>query len=152
MVVIIAGSSLILLVFLQNFTESTVRNNIYDQQIERQAEVTNSISQSIGSDLGILVSVLTVLQILIYSKRRLCFKWNNQLHWRQIAKIWAEVNDIFLLDRNNMVTLAMPGQIQQLTIRTWRPVTTCLRGNGLRTQKPKLGRHIFLVGLRTNCI
>ena len=58
LVVTIASSSLILLVFLQNFTESTVRKNIYEQQIDRQEDVTKSISQSISSDLGILVSVL----------------------------------------------------------------------------------------------
>ncbi|HET6640433.1 MAG TPA: sensor histidine kinase [Nitrososphaeraceae archaeon] len=110
MVVIIVGSSLILLVFLQNFTESTVRNNIYDQQIDRQAEVTNSISQSISSDLGILVSVLDGLANSdLLQRGDFASNETTKLIDDKLQRYGAEVNDIFLLDRNNMVTLAMPG-------------------------------------------
>ncbi len=110
MVVTIASSSLVLLVFLQNFTESTVRNNIYDQQIARQEEVTNSISQSISSDLGILISVLDGLANSdLLQGGDFASTETTKLIDDKLQRYGAEVNDIFLLDRNNVVTLAMPG-------------------------------------------
>ena len=99
-----------MLVFLQNFTESTVRKNIYEQQIDRQEEVTKSISQSISSDLGILVSVLDglansdLLQGGDFASDETIKLINDKLQ-----RYGAEVNDIFLLDRNNMVTVVMSG-------------------------------------------
>ena len=101
---------MILLVFLQNFTESTVRKNIYEQQIDRQEEITKSISQSISSDLGILVSVLDglansdLLQGGDFASDETIKLINDKLQ-----RYGAEVNDIFLLDRNNIVTVAMSG-------------------------------------------
>jgi signal transduction histidine kinase len=110
LVVSIAASSLILLVFVQNFTESTVRNNIYEQQINRQKEVTTSISQSISSDLGILVSVLDGLanSDLLQSRDFTSDETANLVN-EKLQRYGAEVNNIFLLDRNNIVTLTMPG-------------------------------------------
>ena len=101
---------MILLVFLQNFTESTVRKNIYEQQIDRQEDVTKSISQSISSDLGILVSVLDglansdLLQSGDFASDETIKLVNDKLQ-----RYGAEVNDIFLLDRNNIVTVVMSG-------------------------------------------
>jgi signal transduction histidine kinase len=110
LVVTIASSSLVLLVFLQNFTESTVRNNIYDQQIDRQTEVTNSISQSISSDLGILISVLDGLANSdLLQRGDFASDETTKLIDDKLQRYGAEVNDLFLLDRNNIVTLAMPG-------------------------------------------
>jgi signal transduction histidine kinase len=99
-----------LLVFLQNFTESTVRKNIYEQQIDRQEKVTKSISQSISSDLGILVSVLDglansdLLQSGDFASDETIKLINDKLQ-----RYGAEVNEIFLLDRNNIVTVALSG-------------------------------------------
>ncbi|MGH9974989.1 MAG: hypothetical protein ACRD8Z_04025, partial [Nitrososphaeraceae archaeon] len=110
MVITIASSSLILLVFLQNFTESTVRKNIYDQQIDRQAEVTDSISQSISSDLGILVSVLDGLANSdLLQSGDFASDDTTKLIDDKLQRYGAEINDVFLLDRNNIVTLAMLG-------------------------------------------
>jgi signal transduction histidine kinase len=99
-----------LLVYLQNFTESTVRENVYEQQIDRQTEVTTSISQSIGSDLGILVSILDglansdLLQSGDFTSDETTKLINDQLR-----RYGAEINDIFLIDRNNIVSLVIPG-------------------------------------------
>ena len=110
MVVSIATSSLILLVFLQNFTESTVRKNIYEQQIDRQKEVTTSISQSIGSDLGNLVSVLDGLADSdLLQRGDFASDETTKLVNEKLQRYGAEVNNIFLLDSNNIVTVAMPG-------------------------------------------
>jgi signal transduction histidine kinase len=101
---------LTLLVYLQNFTESTVRENVYEQQIDRQTEVTTSISQSIGSDLGILVSILDglansdLLQSGDFTSDETTKLINDQLR-----RYGAEINDIFLIDRNNIVSLVIPG-------------------------------------------
>lgn len=110
MVVIIAGSSLILLVYLQNITESTVIKNIYEQQIDRQNEITTSISQSIGSDLGILVSILDGLANSdLLQGGDFASDETTKLINEQLKRYGAEINNIFLLDRNNIVTLILPG-------------------------------------------
>lgn len=101
---------MILLVFLQNFTESTVRKNLYEQQVARQEEVTDSISQSISSDLGILVSVLDglassdLLQSGDFASDETINLFNDKLQ-----RYGDEVHEIFLLDENNIVTLNMRG-------------------------------------------
>ncbi len=98
------------MVFIQNFTESTVRRNIYEQQIERQEEVTTSISQSISSDLGILVSVLDGLanSDLLQNGDFASDETTNLIN-DKLQRYGAEIDNIFLLDRNNIVTLAIPG-------------------------------------------
>lgn len=99
-----------MLVFLQNFTESTVRKNLYEQQVDRQEEVTASISQSISSDLGILVSVLDglassdLLQSGDFASDETINLFNDKLQ-----RYGDEVHEIFLLDETNIVTLDMRG-------------------------------------------
>jgi signal transduction histidine kinase len=101
---------LILLVFLQNFTESTVRKNIYEQQIDRQEEVTTSVSQSISSDLGILVSVLDGLANSdLLQSGDFASNDTTKLINDKLQRYGAGISNIFLLDRNNIVTLALPG-------------------------------------------
>jgi signal transduction histidine kinase len=98
------------LVFLQNITESTVRRNIYEQQIDRQGEVTTSISQSISSDLGILISVLDGLANSdLLQSGDFASNETTKLIIDKLQRYGAEINDIFLLDRNNIVTLDIPG-------------------------------------------
>lgn len=98
------------MVYLQNFTESTVRRNLYEQQVDRQEEVTDSISQSISSDLGILVSVLDglansdLLQSGDFDSDNTFNLFNDKLQ-----RYGAEVSEIFLLDKNNIVTFNMKG-------------------------------------------
>ena len=98
------------MVYLQNFTESTVRRNLYEQQVDRQEEVTDSISQSISSDLGILVSVLDglansdLLQSGDFASDNTFNLFNDKLQ-----RYGAEVSEIFLLDKNNIVTFNMKG-------------------------------------------
>ena len=98
------------MVFLQTTTESTVRKNIYQQQIDRQEEVTTSISQSISSDLGILISVLDGLADSDpLQSGDFASDETTKLISEKLQRHEAEINNIFLLDRNNIVTLAMPG-------------------------------------------
>jgi signal transduction histidine kinase len=95
---------------LQNYTEATVRENLYEQQIDRQMEVTNSISQGISSDLDILVSMLDGLANSdLLQSGILGTDETMELINEKLQRYGAEVNDIFLLDRNNIVTLALSG-------------------------------------------
>lgn len=99
-----------MLVYLQNITESTVRENIYEQQIDRQKEVTTSISQSIGSDLGILVSILDGLANSdLLQSGDFASDETTKLINDQLRRYGAEINDIFLIDGNNIVSLVIPG-------------------------------------------
>ena len=46
---------------IQVITESTIRNNLMTDQIDRQRNITRSLSQHIGSDLTLVMTVLNGL-------------------------------------------------------------------------------------------
>ena len=44
--------------YIQTVTENDLRNNLLNEQIDRQLITTKSLSQHIGSDLSVVMSVL----------------------------------------------------------------------------------------------
>ncbi|HZD35509.1 MAG TPA: sensor histidine kinase [Nitrososphaeraceae archaeon] len=106
----IAASSFVLLLVLQADTESTIRNGLYQRQVDKQTQTTNSISQSIGSDLGILVSMLDglaeseLLQQGIFTGDQ-----TAGLIEEKLGRYGTEVNDVFILDDNDVVRSIIPG-------------------------------------------
>jgi hypothetical protein len=47
--------------YLQNNTETDIKNSLYQQQEQRQIESTEALSRHIGSDLGSIMSKLELL-------------------------------------------------------------------------------------------
>ena len=106
----IAASSFLLLLLLEGDTESLIRRDLGQRQIDKQTETTASISQRIGSDLGILVSMLDglaesdLLQEGIFTGDQ-----TSDLIQEKLGRYGTEVNDIFVLDGNDVVRSITPG-------------------------------------------
>ncbi|HSA73803.1 MAG TPA: hypothetical protein VLD84_07605, partial [Nitrososphaeraceae archaeon] len=60
-VIIIAVASYGLFFFLQRINETSIRESIFEQELDRQIKSTNSISQHIGSDLRLVTAILQQL-------------------------------------------------------------------------------------------
>lgn len=65
-IILIIGISNILLFYLQNITERDLRDSLFEQQKQRQLDSTKEISQHIGSDLSLVMSMLDGLENSIY--------------------------------------------------------------------------------------
>lgn len=65
-VIIIAVASYGLFFFFQRVNEKSIRESIFEQELDRQIKSTNSISQHIGSDLRLVTSMLEDLGDSIY--------------------------------------------------------------------------------------
>jgi hypothetical protein len=65
-VVSIISISYGLFFYFQDVTERNVKNNLFAQQRDRQIEATRTLSQHIGSDLGLVEARLESLSNSIY--------------------------------------------------------------------------------------
>ena len=106
-VVAIIISSFSLFFYQQNITEQNIKNSIFNQYKDRQIESTQIISQHIGSDLKLIMSIL---QGIAESPR---FQ-QGELYGDRIQKLMKEkfdqINDItkvdglFIADEDNIIT------------------------------------------------
>ena len=101
--------------YLQNNTESDIRNSLFEQQKQRQIESTLALSKHIGSDLDSIMARLQDLANSEYLQEGDLFsnttKKSMQQMYVQMANI-TEVDRLFILDKNNIVksSLAPMGQ------------------------------------------
>jgi signal transduction histidine kinase len=115
-VIAIVIFSFALFYFIQTVTENTVRSNLLAEQIERQRTATRSLSQHIGSDLTLVMTVLDGLTNSIYlqegeiysekAKSVMEEKYNtiSDTKYKTINEI---VDKIFVLDNNDVVTAGL---------------------------------------------
>ena len=114
-IVLIIVISYGLFFYLQNNTESNIRNSLFEQQKQRQIESTLALSQHIGSDLDSIMSRLQDLANSEYLQGVDLFsnttkKFMQQMYV-QMANI-TKVDRLFILDENNIVrsSIASYGQ------------------------------------------
>ena len=112
--------------YLQNNTESNIRNTLFEQQKQRQIESTRIISQHIGSDLSLVMSMLDGLANSLYLQQ-------GDLYGDQTKKLLEEkynqyntvINRLYVLDKNDIVisSLAPKGAEtfigQDFSLRDW---------------------------------
>jgi hypothetical protein len=112
--------------YLQNNTESNIRNTLFEQQKQRQIESTRIISQHIGSDLSLVMSMLDGLANSLYLQQ-------GDLYGDQTKKLLEEkynqyntvINRLFILDKNDIVTNSLAPQGaetflgQDFSLRDW---------------------------------
>jgi signal transduction histidine kinase len=115
-VIAIVIFSFALFYFIQTVTENTVRSNLLAEQIDRQRTATRSLSQHIGSDLTLVMTVLDGLTNSIYlqegeiysekAKSVMEEKYNtiSDTKYKTINEI---VDKIFVLDNNDVVTAGL---------------------------------------------
>ena len=108
-VVSIVIFSFALFYYMQTTIENDVKNNLLAEQIERQQAASKSLSQHVGSDLTLVMTVLDGLANSGYIQAGdINSERTNQLIQEKYKIIDDIIDKIFVLDRNDMVTSAMP--------------------------------------------
>lgn len=94
--------------FIQNLTESEVRNSLIKEQVDRQLTSTMAVSQHIGSDLNLVVAVLDGVANSGYLQNgELSSEKTKNLMEQKYASIDQIVSRLFVLDKNDMVTIGL---------------------------------------------
>ena len=125
-IIVIVALSFTLLFYIESITEASIRKSLFDEQKQRQIESTKSISQHIGSDLSLVMSMLDGLANSLYLQQ-------GDLYGDQTKKLLEEkynqyntvINRLYVLDKNDIVTssLAPKGAEtfigQDFSLRDW---------------------------------
>ncbi len=94
--------------FIQNLTESEVRNGLIKEQVDRQRTSTMAVSQHIGSDLSLVVAVLDGLANSGYIQSgELSSEKTKNLMEQKYATVDQIVSRLFVLDKNDIVTIGL---------------------------------------------
>jgi signal transduction histidine kinase len=97
--------SFALFYYIQTVTENNIQSNLITQQIDRQRAVSKSLSQHIGSDLTLVMTVLDGLTNSGYIQAGdINSEKTNQLIQEKYKMIDDVIDKIFVLDKNDMVT------------------------------------------------
>jgi hypothetical protein len=113
-IILIITFSLGLLVYIQNITESDIKYNLLLQQKQSQIGSTRDISLHIGSDLNLVVGMLDGLANSIYLQQgNLSGDNAKKLVGEKYTQFSKVVNSLFLLDKNNIVTLGFSPAVSE---------------------------------------
>ena len=97
--------SFALFYYIQTVTENNIQSNLITQQIDRQRAASKSLSQHIGSDLTLVMTVLDGLTNSGYIQAGdINSEKTNQLIQEKYKIIDDVIDKIFVLDKNDMVT------------------------------------------------
>ena len=97
--------SFALFYYIQTVTENNVQSSLITEQIERQRAASKSLSQHIGSDLTLVMTVLDGLTSSGYIQAGdINSEKTNQLIQEKYKIIDDVIDKIFVLDKNDMVT------------------------------------------------
>jgi hypothetical protein len=106
-IVLIIVVSYGLFFYLQNNTESNIRNSLFEQQKQRQIGSTLALSQHIGSDLDSIMARLQDLANSVYLQQG---DLSSNTTKKSMEQMYVQMNNIttvdrlFILDENNNAT------------------------------------------------
>jgi signal transduction histidine kinase len=108
-IILIIGISYGIFFYLQNQTESSIRNSLFEEQKKRQIDSTESLSNHISSDLGSIIVRLQMLANYLelqqgessYNTTATRELLDNTYY--QISKV-TPIEGLFILDKRNVVT------------------------------------------------
>lgn len=108
-VIIIVAFSLAILYHIQTVTEDNLRSNLLNEQIDRQRNATKSLSQHVGSDLSLVITVLDGLKNSMYFQKDNIYtvEQRNSLIREKYALIDDIIDKLFVLDKNDVVTTSL---------------------------------------------
>jgi hypothetical protein len=115
-IISIVALSFVLLFYIQGITEHSIRNNLFDQQKERQLESTRTISEHIGSDINLVIDMLDGLANSLYLQQghlfgaeteKLVHEKYDQFSNSVSSPTHAVINRLFVLDKNNIITIGL---------------------------------------------
>ncbi|MGA8844222.1 MAG: sensor histidine kinase [Nitrososphaeraceae archaeon] len=93
---------------IQVITESSIRNNLMTDQIDRQRNITRSLSQHIGSDLTLVMTVLDGLTNSINLQEGELYTEKTKSMIDEKYNLISDIIDrIFVLDKNDVVTIGL---------------------------------------------
>ena len=113
-VIIIAVASYGLFFYLQRVNEKSIRESIFEQELERQVNSTKSVSQHVGSDLRLVTAMLQDLADSLYLQNGILSgdKVSNLLEekFNQLNSV-TKVDSLLITDNEGVITThkASPG-------------------------------------------
>ena len=100
--------SFALFYYFQTLTENDIRSSLLTEQVDRQRAASSSISQHIGSDLSLVMSVLDGLTNSAYMQGGdIISNKTNHLIQEKYHLIDDIIDKIFVLDKNDIVTAGL---------------------------------------------
>ena len=106
-IVLVIAVSYIMFFYLVNNTETSIRKSLFEQQKQRQIELTAALSRHIGSDLDLIMSkLLTTANLNTLQQGNML---GNNKPLEILKRIYHQINSttpldrLFILDRNNIV-------------------------------------------------
>jgi len=107
-VITIVILSFIAFYFFQTMTENNVKGNLLTEQVKRQLASSKSLSQHIGSDLTLVMTVLDGLaNSANLQEGQLYTEKTKGLMEEKYSLIQDIVDKIFVLDKNDVVTISL---------------------------------------------
>jgi signal transduction histidine kinase len=119
-IILIVSISYGLFFYLQNNTESNIKNSLFEQQKQLQIESTKALAQHISSDLDSIMARLQGLANSEYLQQGELVSANKtgkllQEYFLEMNAI-TPVNRLFILNKDNIVTLSFPKTLFGLDI------------------------------------
>ena len=107
-IILVIGLSFFLFFYIQSITEAYIRTSLFEQQKQRQTQSTRSISEHIGSDLNLVLTMLDGLANSISLQHGdLSSDQAKELVKEKYIQFNPIVNSLFVLDNNNIVTISL---------------------------------------------
>jgi signal transduction histidine kinase len=105
-----------LLFYIQNITQTNIKVSLFEQQKQRQIESTKSISEHIGSDLNLVVSMLDGLANSFYLQDDIYSDNTKKLVEEKYNQFTPVINRLFVLDKNDIVTISLAAKRSDIFI------------------------------------
>jgi signal transduction histidine kinase len=125
-IISVVGLSFFLFFYIQSITAAYIRTSLFEQQKQRQTQSTRSISEHIGSDLKLVLTMLDGLANSIFLQHGdLGSDQAKELIKEKYIQFNPIVNRLFVLDNNNIVTISLAPSGSQswlgadFSIRDW---------------------------------
>jgi signal transduction histidine kinase len=116
-IVVIVAASYGLFFYFQTITESSIRNNLFDQQQQRQLDSTKALSEHIGSDLDSIMSKLQGLANSLYLQQGDLSSNQTKNMLKQVYSSMTTANIVdrlFVLNRSDVSVVSLAANGQQL--------------------------------------
>ncbi|MGI8833048.1 MAG: cache domain-containing sensor histidine kinase [Nitrososphaeraceae archaeon] len=116
-IILIVALSYGLYFFLQDVTEDSIKQSLFEQQRQRQLDTNNGISQHIASDIDSILSKLKVVANSVYVQQGdLSGSKSEQIlqeMYNEATQLVGKADNLFIVDRNGIIRLVASEQERQ---------------------------------------
>jgi signal transduction histidine kinase len=125
-IILIIVFSFLLLYYINNISEEEVRNTLFNTQRETQMDTTKKIADHIGSDLGLVMTMLDGLANSIYLQQGDFYGKNGEDLIKEKYDHHKDIiNQLFLMNRDDIVSISLADRGisnslgKDLSLRDW---------------------------------